>query len=233
MKLIMITFTLTFTALGGFGQQKNKFHITIYGQDTSQSYKYTWMPKHDVDILKTMKLRYQKPKDFKEVPGTDCFDSIPKLMQIISCAGNQLHSNDEHFLAFISMRRPFTSQEIIRLKELFGNGLYENDKAHINQIRTDIEYAYGHQAALHWRKYVTYYSPAEAKNKFNADTAVIFSVKLDSAEYYKKKYRFFDALFLEKKERSWVSFYCFYDEAGKENLSNYMKAVESVFRYED
>jgi len=186
-----------------------------------------------IDILKSMRLRYQKPKGFKEVPGIDCFDSNPKLKYILSCAGNQLHSNDEQFLAFISMRRPFTFQEIIQMGKLFPNGLYENDKAHMYQIRANIKYVYGDQAALNWRKYVTYYSPTEAKSKFNADTATIFSIKFDSTDYYKKEYKFLDTLFLEKKERSWVSFHCFYDEEGKKDLSTYMKAIESVFRYED
>ena len=47
MKVVIITFTLTFVALGGFGQRKSKFHITIVGRGASQSYKYTWMPKYD------------------------------------------------------------------------------------------------------------------------------------------------------------------------------------------
>ncbi len=222
-----------FVTSGGFCQQKPRFHVILIGQDTTNLYKYKWMAKYFVDVLKSIKLDYKKPDGFKEVPGWDCFDSIPKLHLILSCANNQLYADDGHFMAFITINRPFTPHEIIEWKKLFPNGLFDNNKAHMYQIKGNIKYAYGDQAALEWRKYVTYYSTADAKNKFNADTAITFPLKLDSSDYYKGKYKYLNVLFLEKKDRSWVSFHCFSDDEGKKNLAKYMKAIEGVFRYED
>jgi hypothetical protein len=193
-----------------------------------------WMPEQHVEVLRSMKLTYKKPAGFMEVPGWDCFKEIPKLELIITCAGNQLHAADSQFIAFIPVYRIMTTKDSIDITQMFPNSPFEGvNKMHASQIRGVIRYAVGEEATGNWAKYVTYYSAADAKRKFNADSAVTFSIKLNPNEYYKGKYNHLDALFIQKAGRGYINFFCFYTDKAKKNLPTYWKAIEGVFRYED
>lgn len=233
MKKIISTSFLTFIVFGGLCQQKPHYYITIIGEDTTGFYQYKWLPKHHIDILKSMKLRYTKPKGFQEVPGSECFDSIPRLHQILTCLVGQLYANDSHFIAFLAIYPFLTPKKIKEWKVLFPNTPLDINNEHEYQIRATIRGMYGDRAASEWRKYVTYYSSAKARKLFNADTAIAFPIKLNSNEYYKKKYRYLNVLFLQKNGRGWVGIYCFSDDKAQTNLTKYMTAIQGSFRYED
>ena len=193
-----------------------------------------WMPQYHIDILKSMKLTYKKPDGFTEVPGTECFKFIPKLKLILTCAGNQLHSEDGQFIAFIPIYRILTKQDSIDIKRMFPNGIFEGvDRRHASQIRGNIRYSLGDTAAQNWKSYVTYYSSTDARYKFNADTAISFSIKLNPGEYYLGKYNHLDALFLQREGKGFINFYCFYTDKAKKHLAKYWNAIEGIFRYED
>jgi hypothetical protein len=200
----------------------------------SQSDKWISQSQHDLDILKSMKIVYNKPDGFKEVNRWECFKCKPKLEYILTCANNQLHSDDEQFIAFIPVYKFFTRKDSVDMKKRFpGMPFNVIDKIHSNTIKNNIKMSLGEDAARDYKKYIIYYSPEEAKRKFNADTAISFRIKLDSNDYYEEKYNHLDALFLQKKGRGYINFYCFYTDSDIKRLPEYWKAIEEVFKYED
>ena len=193
-----------------------------------------WMGPHYAEILKTMKLTYKKPVGFSEVMGVECFKNNPKLERIITCAGHQLHSNDEQFIAFIPIYKIFDKKDSIDMQKLMPSRSFDViDKLHTSQIRNKIRHSLGKESERNWKKYVKYYSAEEARHKFNADSAIFFTIKLDSADYFKGKYNHLEALYLQKKGRGFVNFYCFYTDKAKKDLPAYWKAIEGIFRYDD
>ena len=99
--------------------------------------------------------------------------------------------------------------------------------------KTILDIHWGDTAAQNWKSYVTYYSSTEVRHKFNADTAISFSIKLNPGEYHLGKYNHLDALFLQRSGRGFVNFYFFYTDKGKKQLAKYWSAMEGVLRYED
>lgn len=99
MKKTILSLALMCIAFSSIGRQKPPFHIILTDEDTTSYYKYTWTAKHYIDILKSMNVKYKKPEGFKEVPGVECFHSIPKLKYMLRCLTNELYANDGHFLS--------------------------------------------------------------------------------------------------------------------------------------
>ncbi len=196
-----------------------------------------WLTRKDSAILKAMRLTYKKPQVFEEAIGTECFKDNPKLEEILTCENNQLHSRDGQFIAFIRIYKPFDKQDSIDMKKLFPGGKYDIiDKMHINLIKQDLSTSLGKEAALNWKQNVKYYTTASAKEKFNADTAISVTIRLEPVDFYKGKYSKLEALYIQKRGRGFVNFYCFYTDEVKKNArlyEKYKKAIEGVFRYED
>ncbi|WP_316793713.1 hypothetical protein [Pedobacter frigoris] len=195
---------------------------------------HTWMGHYYRDILKSMGLIYRTTDTFEEVKGSECFNDNPKLKEILTCVSHHLYSKDKEFVVFIPIYKPFSRQDSIEMKQMMPGGNFDHiDKQHTNSIRRDIGSSLGKDASLNWKQYVTYYSAKEAKTKFNADSAVFVPIKLDPQDYYKGKYNHMEALYLQKKGRGFVNFYCFYTDKAKKKLPQYRKAIEEIFRYED
>jgi hypothetical protein len=193
-----------------------------------------WMGSYHTEILTTMKINYRKPVDLEEIKGVECFEQNPKLQAILTCVGHQLVSDDGEFLAFIPIYKVFTKADSAYMQKMRPQStLYSTDKQHINQIKNAISVSLGKEAAQSWKNQVTYYSKNEAIQKFNADSSVFLNIKIDSNNLYKGIYNHLDVLYLQKKGRGFVNFYCFYSDKGKKDLAKYMKSIEGIFRYED
>jgi len=181
-----------------------------------------------------MKLNYKKPDGFKEAYLTsECFELDSKLARMLTCIGNKLYTDEEDFIAFMPVYPVLSPKDIADWKEIIPNFKYEIDQLHINEVRQMIKVGLRYRAAKEWKKHVTYYSTKETKRKFNADTAFTFSLKLDSADYYKDRYQHLDILFIQKNGIGYGHFICFYDENGRKNIVKYRRAIEGVLRYED
>lgn len=179
-----------------------------------------------------MGLIYEKPKEFSEVKGIECFKKNPMLEQIVTCAGHQLHSNDGQFITFIPIYKPFTKADSVNMKQLMPGGNFDNiDKMHVNHIKNTIKVSAGKEAHNSWKQFVKYYTPDEALLKFNADTAVSCPIKLTPENFYLEKFNYLEALYIQKRGRGFINFFCFYTEKGKKNLPVYIKAIEGVFTY--
>lgn len=214
------------------GYAQNKVKITTIDDDPTPIY-YPWLGTES-KILTLMKLSYKKPFDFKEVSKTECFEKQPKLAGMFTCIINHLRSNDKQFIAFISIFRPFTEERLIKMQGLFPSKKFDViDKMHMHTIKHIIKSYWGEDAAAHWKEKINYYPEQVVKEKFNADTVFRYSISLKPEDYYKKKFKYIDILFLQKKGRGYVSFYCFYTDKAKKQLDSYWEKIEGVLKYED
>lgn len=194
---------------------------------------YEWMGT-DSRLLTTMKLTYKKPKGFKEVGGCVCFEEYPKIYELFTCLTNCLQSKDDQFYAFISVYRPFTQKDVENYHSLFrGKKNDLVDKQHMHQIKAKLKEFYGEEKAKDWKKLVIYYPEEKTKSIFNADTVIRFSLEFEPQDRYKKKFKYMDALFLQKKGRGYINLDCFYTEKAKKRLDRYWRKIEGMLKYED
>ncbi len=186
-------------------------------------------------MLKEMKLGYKKPDDFEEIhKGGECFDEYLKLKQTFMCLHNELHSRDKQLIVFIMIPDIFTRKFKKEMEELFPKKSFDLvDKQHFSQMKAILKSFYGKEMEQHWREKITTYPKEEALNKFNADNAYLFSITLSPEDYYEKKFKYVDLLFLQKKGRGYVYFCCFYTDKSKLELNKYWSKIEKVFHYED
>lgn len=225
---------LTLSSCIAQAQNKNKFKITLIDDDPTPIH-YPWLGG-DSKILTSMKLIYQKPDGFTEVSDTECFDDNLHLKSAFSCLPNQLHADDQQFIAFMPVfRLPTPEDSIMMVRYLYPNNPSGGslDIMHINQIKGLLRSILDEKEAKEWKKIVTYYPQEVARNKFNADTVMRFSITLRPEEYYKKEFKYVDALFLQKNGRKYINFYCFYTDKAKEHLADYWRKIESVLHYQD
>lgn len=193
-----------------------------------------WMFQSSRDILDTMKLTYKASPLFVEVAGSECFNDKPYLKASMSCVRHQLQSKDGEFVAFIAIYKPFTRRDSIEMKKFLPGASFDYvDKQHISNLKNNIQWLINKEASNHWKEHVTYYPAKEARQKFNADTAILIPIELTERDYYKGKYNHFNALYLQKKGRGFVNFFFFYTDAAKKDLPLYQKEIEGIFLYED
>lgn len=228
--------SLSFSILLAFscmmGNAQNKVKITTIEDDNPIPIEYEWMGTTS-RVLTSMKLTYKKPDGFKELDKSDTFKNYPKLKEMFSYMPNCLRSIDGQFLAFLPCHCTFTPADSIGLQQYPGESFDYINRMFVYQLRAPIRVYYGKEQAEHWRKFVSYYPAEEAKSKFNADTVIRFTIALQPEDYYKKKYKYIDALFIYKKRRGFINFYCFYTDKAKENLNYYWKKVEGTLYFED
>lgn len=225
---LFVSFLLLLNCLTSKAQQKYK--ITFIDDDPTPIY-YKWLGT-DSKILTHLKITYKKPDGFKEVITTECFKDYPKLELTFSCLGNQLCAKDKQFVAFMPIFRTPTKEDSISMQKIKIQ-LPPTDMRHIFQLKGVIRDYMGEEAAENWKKIVTYYPDEIAKNTFNADTVIRFTMPLRPEDYYKKKFKYVDALFIQKNGRGYVNFYCFYTDKAKKKLDYYWKKIEGVLRFED
>lgn len=65
-----------------------------------------------------------------------------------------------------------------------------------------------------------YYSQKETKEKFNANTAFTYSVKLNDDELYKDKYKFLKVLVLQKEREDLLNYIVFIQTMELKNWKN-------------
>lgn len=212
---------------------QNKVNIIVIDNDPAPIYS-KWLGE-DPKILALMKLTYKIPDGFNEVPEVEWFKDYPKLKQTFYGLSNQLQSNDKQFIAFITTDEIPKGRDSIRMMQhLYPNNEYGNlDLMYIYQIKAIIKNYLGEKAANNWRKMASYYPDDVAKNTFNADAAIRFTITLQPQEYYKKKFKYIDLLCFQKSGRGFIIFYCFYTNKAKKKLDYYWKEIEGVLRYED
>lgn len=195
-----------------------------------------WMSEYEINMLKNSRLIYNKPNNFKEViGGNDCFENNPTLKKILICGGNKLQSNDSSFVVFNTIGTVYTrkpqNDQVIQVLPPKEKTPYTPNTHYIAYIKNDISQSLGKEAALNWQDHVRYYSKEETLKKFNADTAISYSINLKSQDYYQGKYNNLWVLMIQKKDKGFLRMYCFYENISKKKLAKYKAEIEKVFSY--
>lgn len=212
---------------------------------------HPWLEGYTYRILRdNMKMVYHKPPLFEEVRGMVRFNGYPELDGIIGQGGQQLSSDDGECIVIVSIFKPISKEDNIYESYIHSLKQYSPDDPsrvidmpHMWQIRHQIIYALGYDYSyfikrrndVDWRQYLEYYPHEEAQRIFNADTAIRVPLNLIPDKYYDYlgKYKYLDALVLQRMGRGFITLFCFTTEKGKENMPHYWKQIEGIFRYED
>lgn len=192
-----------------------------------------WMSEMEIDVLRDSEITFNRPSRFYEVMGNDCFDDNPMLKEMLICAGNELRSKDDRFLVFNKISTIYTrlpqNDQILTI--LHPNSPYTYKTEYIYYIKNDLEQTLGPEAAQNWKEHVDFYPEGEAKDKFNADIALSYSLKLDPKDAYQGEYDNLWVLTLVSEHGFFLRMYCFYKDLPKRKLKRYKAKVETIFRF--
>lgn len=193
---------------------------------------YQWMGTNSKTLTKKGMV-YKKPKRFKEIGKTECFNDYPLLKETFTCMGNQLQSNDKQFITFI-VNRPILDAEFQQsMEKLFRKKYNLVDKQHQDQLRNILIDYYGDSIAESWQDSLEYYPPDKAKKTWNADTIIRTSLHLHPRDYYEEVYKHVDIFLIQRQGRGYVYLVSFYTDKARRRLRSYQKRVEGMLRYED
>ena len=194
--------------------------------------KYKWMGTDGRMVADDMKLKYRKPKGFREDGTTERFKNYPRLEETFSNQGPQLHSNDGQVISFLEFAPLFTKEFEKTINQLFPQHTRELvDKQHRWQMRARIRMYYGDYIGESWVDSITTYTAKDAHRKFNADSAFTFALHLRPVDYYKGKYKYMKALLIQRKGRGYACIYSFYTD--KTKFDKYWRRIEKTLRYKD
>jgi hypothetical protein len=191
------------------------------------------MSDFDREKLDAMCLEYKCPDGFEEIFIHETFNHKGLLALAFNLGGVSgiVNSKDKHFMVFTHIEEILTPDAA---KNYSKNGfIIREDQEHISVVRRILKCLKGENARNTWKNHVKYYSNKDTKDKFNADTAIICSLILPEHLYYQDIYSYCKVLIIHKKGRGYLPLFCFYDDKAVKNLTGYMTAVESMFRYRD
>lgn len=211
--------------------------LAQYKEAVKNAFKYddNGRPLIDPEELIAMDLVYEKPEFFHPSYDKECFIDNPRLNGLFTCLGNQLHSKDKSFIVFFPTSARIIDQEFTdRMNRMFpGQKRDLVDKQHVYQLKNDIRYVYGEEAAKDWKNYVSYASREQSKREFNADTVITNNIKLKPEEFYKGTHGNVWTLTLQKKSKGYITLHCLYKDMPEGELAQYIAAVKKIFRYGD
>lgn len=193
----------------------------------------------DEDIMDClMGLEYRIHEDFVLCGEMDCFDSIPKLNEALTCQKNKFNSKDGHVKIFVEVFKPMTREDSTDYARFLPKKaiIPPVNTQHIYQIigRIRAFHAYTQEEAENrWREYVYYFPQEEARQICNADTLISYTLILGENESYESRYKHIAVYYMQKYNRGNMGIYCFYDDEAAKNPEKYMKNILSMFHYRE
>ena len=194
---------------------------------------YKWLGTEGQMVADDMKLKYRKPKGFRHKPSIECFNDHPKLKSTFTCMSHQIHSDDGQMIVFLTFTI-FSKELQNEINELFPQHATELvDKQHRWQMRGIMTKYYGEGIGESWHDSITVYSGAEARRKFNADSAFTFTLHLRPADYYKKDFKHVKVLLIQRMGRGYAYICSFYTDKAITKFDKYWRRIEKTLRYKD
>lgn len=160
-----------------------------------------------------MKLNIFIPKDFTflENGGFECFDNNRPLNLAFTCLNNKLISKSSECIMFITLDRLFTPEDSIFFSKISpSNRPFNSNLIPANNLQRQISNLTNE--GDNWKDKIHYMDQSEAKETFNADTAVYFHLELKENMIYEKKFKNIISLMIQKKGRGFVNVIFFYTE---------------------
>ncbi|GEM_PF-3321213 len=198
------------------------------------SFLLPFLDESEINILDSRGLKMIFPQGFERgYFDLECFEDSPFLWSLLSCRSNKVISQDGNCMSFIPIYKffPGNGPDSLLARKHFENWEYRIEHFHIDHIKSSINIAYGKQAAANWKNYVTYFETDQAKEIFNADTAITFDVKLTPDQYFMDKYTLVRFLFLQKKGRFFNMVVSLYSDQAVKDRERYDMLNNSILRY--
>ena len=195
--------------------------------------QYKWLGTEGQMVYDDMKLKYCKPKGFRQESSIECFNDYPKLKSTFTCMSHQIHSIDGQMIAFLTFTI-FSKELQNEINELFPQHATELvDKQHRWQMRGIMTKYYGEGIGESWHDSITVYSGAEARRKFNADSAFTFTLHLRPTDFYKKDFKHVKVLLIQRMGRGYACICSFYTDKAKNKFDKYWRRIEKTLRYKE
>jgi len=196
------------------------------------------------------------PLSFKKSkkPGLECFDE-KEVVSSCGCVYILGYSADEEFavlmygpfrytvqdsIDFMAIRSTIdTISMIMRIKRPMkvAPSPTTYHRIHINiDLNWFLQRDETHEVTQEeFDKYVTFYPEEYARTKFNADSVATYNCWPLLLKYkpYEGKYTGCQALMIEKKDKGFVTLYCFYTDEGKHCLNAFMKELDGIVWFND
>lgn len=204
------------------------FSTAAFGQEKEEN---GWIQDSSKEILKSMGVHYQKPHDFTEVMEMECFEDHQMFKKAFTCLTQKLISKDDECVIFMPINRILTKEDSIEINKIFRGSITSLNNFHISNARIQIKTLYKDENLSDWKSKVKYFSAKDAKSKFNADTALFYSLRLDPDISYGKKFNNIYSLFLQKKDKGFINIIVFYSDKIKMDFEKKLMQIESMVNY--
>ncbi len=193
---------------------------------------YDWMNKYDSRFFTQKGMVCTQPKGYIKDNNTDDYSNkYPRLRRLLGMTEFLWVSNDGNALFYWNNYPIYREDDLDKIISKRKESLV--DKQHCYQTKEMFRSYYGNKVITSYRDSLIYYSQKDAKQIFNADTAYRFLIKLRSEDFYKRKYKSVEVIFLQKKDCGWVNLICFYTDKGKKKINKYRKQIEKVLKYKE
>lgn len=180
-----------------------------------------------------IQLKHKKSKLIKLTDESEDFESLPRFHKMYKgFLSPTIKSDDQDFIAFFSIqpnnnRPPFILKDKVEYdgkkvyRYLFG--VRAELAMSLNKKREDISFD-------EIKNYIKYKPASYAKDVFNADTVITYSLSLGN-ECFRKKYDYCDVWLFQKNDIGHFYLYCFYTDKGYENKWKYEQELERTLRF--
>ena len=196
------------------------------------------------DPIRQMDVEYKLPSGFKHKYN----DVFTGAMFWVGLDGIVESDDDELFILFYV---PYfhTKKDSVELS-MFSNP--ENrlrlspNLMHRNTVRVDINnISYYKQTPPDVGKELTYYSFEKSREYFNADSAIIYNINIKDHPYNYTlpesdprifdldKHKYCRVVMLQKKDRSFLSMYCFYSDKAATKIDDYIDSLKGIFWFRE
>lgn len=210
--------------------------LFLIGQFAYSQTKISWLVEDFQDILTKRDISIKLPDGFKntESDTLDWLKDNPRLEKMFDMIYNKFISEDRECLISLPLFRLLAENEAdsIQVKKSFPNLPFTINGWHVGHLAKyvffgkDLDYK-----TANLNDHLTYYSKAEALSKFNADTAVVFTMVLKDVDAYKGKFNNVEVILLQKNGRGLVSIVCLFTDKAKLNWQYYKDKIESIYYY--
>lgn len=193
-----------------------------------------FMSEELLTVLDSLSITYSPPVNFVSDLAGEGFGTVPHLKRLHGCM-YYIVSKDNNFLVcfyaeHITGKNPFDeTSNISYLKSVEGD--IRVSLSPKTDDLTSME-GKGKNTEIQLKNHVTYCPLEYAKNNFNADTVIRYSLNMNGLKL-QGQYTDNTVLTLQKKGKGFITLYCFYTKEGKRKINDYMKVVENMLWFRD
>lgn len=201
------------------------FNIQVYGQGYSEE---ECIGFEDGLLWNKQQVEYRLPPGFRLWMITGLNPNIPSYSEA-------MHSIDGKFMIVFELYSPL-SELALRIADHYRPNYSKRnqDSMYLDHVITDMELSLGNKFKSLEKSPIKYYSPKEAKKKFNADCALSYHLVIGEEKHVVREEKEYCKVYvLQKNERGYIRMLCYYKKMSRRQLNKYLKLAENVFHFRD